>query len=109
MENSNKKQIKSDKELLFEMMVKINSNYKPTESILNEAKKEEKWIQDTDMKKGTLHKKLGIPEDEKIPLETINNKIKEIKAKYKKDEKMSSADRKFIEELNLAKTLKTKV
>jgi hypothetical protein len=107
MENSIKKQIKSDKALLFEMMQKING-VSINESMLNEAK-EEKWIQDTDMKKGTLHKKLGIPEDEKIPLEVINSKIKEIKDKYKKDEKMSSADRKFIEELNLAKTLKTKV
>jgi hypothetical protein len=42
-------------------------------------------------------------------MEVINVKIKEIKGKYKKDEKMTSADRKYIEELNLAKTLKTKI
>ena len=36
---------------------------------------EKKWIQKTDMKKGALHKKLNIPEDEKIP----ESKLKALK------------------------------
>ena len=58
------------------------------------------------MKKGALHKKLGIPEGDKIPVSLINKKIKEIEGKYKEGEKMSDADGKFVKELNLAKTLK---
>ena len=30
-----------------------------------------KWIQDIDIKKGALHKQLGIPEDEKIPMSLL--------------------------------------
>ena len=43
---------------------------------INEKKK---WIADAVDKKGKLHKKLNIPEDEKIPFELINRKIKELK------------------------------
>ena len=42
-----------------------------------EAKKPKKWIQGTHMKKGALHKQLGIPEDEKIPAEMLTKAAKE--------------------------------
>ena len=29
------------------------------------------WIQDAELKKGALHKELGIPEDKKIPLKRL--------------------------------------
>lgn len=31
----------------------------------------EKWIQKIDLKKGALHRQLGIPEDQKIPMSLI--------------------------------------
>ena len=31
----------------------------------------EKWIQEIDLKEGALHKQLGIPEDEKIPVSLL--------------------------------------
>jgi hypothetical protein len=35
------------------------------------AKKPEKWIQGADIKKGGLHKSLGIPQGQKIPKSTL--------------------------------------
>ena len=68
--------------------------------------KDDNWIAGATKNKGGLHKKLGIPEGDKIPQSLINSKIKEIKGKYKDGEKMSAADEKFLKELDLAKTLK---
>ena len=34
-----------------------------------------KWIQKIRMKKGTLHRQLGIPKDKKIPMELLNKII----------------------------------
>jgi len=74
-------------------------------SKISEAK-DNNWIAGVTKNKGGLHKKLGIPEGDKIPQSLINSKIKEIKGKYKDGEKMSAADEKFLKELDLAKTLK---
>ena len=65
----------------------------------------EKWIQDAIKEPGALHKALGIPEDEDIPMSTINAEIKKIKDKEDK----TDAESKLLKQLNLAKTLKTKV
>lgn len=64
---------------------------------------EDKFIQDIDMKKGALKKKLGLKDDEKVTLSRINSELKKLKDKYKEGEKMSAADLKFDRELNLAK------
>jgi len=68
--------------------------------------KEEKWIQKTDMKKGALHKELGIPEDKNIPV----SKLKSLKSKLMKkgegDKKLSAKDSKLLKQVNLALTLK---
>lgn len=32
---------------------------------------DKKWIQKIDMKKGALHKELGVPEDKKIPAKKL--------------------------------------
>ena len=67
----------------------------------------EKWIQDTNMKKGALHKQLGYDEDEKIPA-GILKKItdgeigSEVDIKGKK-KKITALMKKRA---NLAKTLK---
>jgi hypothetical protein len=65
----------------------------------------EKWIQDTDMKKGALHKKLGIPEGEKIPKSKLNSIKKDLMAKAKGDKKLSAADSKLLKQVNMALTL----
>ena len=58
------------------------------------------------MKKGTLHKKLGIPEDEKIPMSLINKEIKRLQKEAEGDKKLSDEDATFLKELLLAKTFK---
>ena len=66
---------------------------------------EEKWIQKTNMKKGALHKKLGIPEGDKIPKSKLNSLKKELMAKAKGDKKLSAADSTLLKQVNMALTL----
>ena len=65
----------------------------------------DKWIQDTHMKKGALHKKLGIPEGEKIPKSKLNSIKKDLMAKAKGDKKLSAEDSKLLKQVNMALTL----
>ena len=67
---------------------------------------EEKWIQKTDMKKGSLHKKLGIPEGDKIPQSKLKSLKAELHKKSEGDKKLSVADSKLLKQVNLALTLK---
>ena len=71
----------------------------------NVKEAEEKWIQKTGMKKGALHKKLGIPEGNKIPKSKLNSLKKELMAKAKGDKKLSAADSTLLKQVNLALTL----
>ena len=89
---------KSEKEKLFERMHSIGN------MPINE--KDEKWMQKAVKEPGSLHKRLGIPEEDKIPMERINSEIKKLDDKYKDGEKMSADDREFKRELTLAKTFK---
>jgi hypothetical protein len=66
---------------------------------------EDKWIQKTDMKKGALHKKLGIPEGQKIPKSKLNSIKKDLMTKAKGDKKLSAADSKLLKQVNMALTL----
>jgi hypothetical protein len=70
---------------------------------VNESK--DKWIQDTNMKKGGLHKSLGIPEGEKIPKSKLNSIKKDLMAKAKGDKKLSATDSKLLKQVNMALTL----
>lgn len=72
---------------------------------VKEAK--EKWIQKTDMKKGDLHKKLGIPEGDKIPKTKLETLKKELMKKGEGDKKLSATDSKLLKQVNLALTLKS--
>ena len=74
---------------------------------VKEAKKEKKWIQKTDMKKGALHKKLNVPQDKKIPKSLLNKLKKELMAKAEGDKKLSKSDSTLLKQVNLALTLKT--
>jgi hypothetical protein len=69
---------------------------------VKEAKKEKKWIQKTDMKKGALHKKLNVPEDKKIPKSLLNKLKKELMAKGEGDKKLSKSDSTLLKQVNLA-------
>lgn len=73
----------------------------------NVKESKEKWIQDTDMKKGTLHKKLGIPEGDKIPVSKLKSLKKELIKKSEGNKKLSAADSKLLKQVNLALTLKS--
>ena len=66
---------------------------------------QDKWIQDTGMKKGALHKALGIPEGEKIPKSKLNSIKKDLMTKAKGDKKLSTADSKLLKQVNMALTL----
>jgi hypothetical protein len=66
---------------------------------------EGKWIQKTDMKKGALRKKLGVPDGEKIPKSKLNSLKKELMKKGEGDKKLSVADAKLLKQVNLALTL----
>jgi len=57
------------------------------------AEKKEKWIQEMHMKKGALHRELGVKEGKKIP----ENKLK--KAEHSKNPKLAKR-------AHLAETLK---
>lgn len=71
----------------------------------HETKEEEKWIQKTDMKKGALRKKLGVPEGKKIPKSKLNSLKKELMSKGKGEKKLSDSDSKLLKQVNLALTL----
>jgi len=73
---------------------------------VKEEKKEKKWIQKTGMKKGALHKKLGVPEGGKIPKGELSKLKKELMKKAEGDKKLSAADSKLLKQVNLAMTLK---
>jgi hypothetical protein len=71
---------------------------------VKEAK--EKWIQKTDMKKGALHKKLGVTEGDRIPQAKLKAIKKELTKKGEGDKKLTAADSKLLKQVNLALTLK---
>lgn len=96
----------SDKEgrfLKFDTLKDCKDSINQEES-LNESK-DNKWMQDVDMKKGKLKKRLGLGEDEKLTISRVNSELKKLKDKYKEGEKMSKSDLTFEKELVLAKTL----
>ena len=66
----------------------------------------EKWIQGTEMKKGALHKKLGVPEGDKIPVSKLKELKKELTKKGEGSKKLSASDLKLLKQVNLALTLK---
>ena len=71
---------------------------------VKEAK--EKWIQKTKMKKGALHKKLGVPEGDKIPQAKLKSLKKDLMKKAEGDKKLSVPDSTLLKQVNLALTLK---
>ena len=101
---------KYNKNYLFEMVNKLDPSFK-----INEAKKEEKWMQKALGKTkekpegkhpGALHKDLGIPEDQKIPMSLINKKIKELEKASEGDKKLSKKELKLLHRLIAAKNMK---
>lgn len=73
---------------------------------VKEAKKE-KWIQKTGMKKGALHKKLGVPEGDKIPVSKLKSLKSELSKKAEGKKKLSAEESKLLKQVNLALTLKS--
>jgi len=67
----------------------------------------EKWIQKTKMHKGALHKKLNVPEDEKIPVSKLKSLKKELQGKSEGDKKLPASDSKLLKQVNLALNLKS--
>jgi hypothetical protein len=72
-----------------------------------ESKEDKNWIQKTKIHKGALHKKLGIPEGDKIPNAKLQSLKKELMKKGEGDKKLSAADSKLLKQVNLALTLKS--
>ena len=79
--------------------------------VFNENKKEKKdlkWITKNIENPGSLHKKLGVSKEEKIPMETINAKIDELhKKREESGDKLDKKESKFLRRLQLAKKMKS--
>ena len=88
--------------MLFESFISILQENK-------KDKKDEKWIQKVIKKPGALHKSLGIPNGETIPMTTIDSKIEALHNKKEKDGELDKKESKLLRRLNLAKTLKTNI
>lgn len=73
----------------------------------NVKESKEKFIQKANLKKGALHKKLGIPEGDKIPVSKLKLLKKELMKKGEGDKKLSDSDSKLLKQVNLALTLKS--
>ena len=71
-----------------------------------EEEKEEKWMQGAVKKPGALHKELGVPEDETIPMSTINDKLADLRAKGRGEKTLSPKELKTLQRLNFAKNAK---
>ena len=71
----------------------------------NVNESEDKFIQKANMKKGALHKALGIPESQKISKTKLNSIKKDLMSKAKGDKKLSAADSKLLKQVNMALTL----
>ena len=70
-----------------------------------------KWIQKANIKKGALHKQLGIPQDKKVPSTLVNKIVKaEVGSTVKNPTKTGKRNIKVTSQLkkraSLAKTLK---
>lgn len=65
-----------------------------------------KWIPSGKLKKGSLSKKLGIPESEKIPIGLLRAKKKELSDAAKGPKKLSAANRSLLSQIVLALTFK---
>jgi hypothetical protein len=63
-----------------------------------------KWIQQVvpPSHKGLLHKALGVPVSENIPVETINKRIAELRAKSKSGPGLSVGESKMLKRLLFA-------
>jgi len=86
-------------------------NYKKTPESLHTYRLQEagkNWMQGAVKRPGALSKRLGIPEDEDIPLSTINKHIETLRNKAEGDKKLSKDDALFLDQLQFAKTAKTK-
>lgn len=86
--------------VLFESYVEILKESK-------KEKKDKKWLKKAIKTPGALHKTLGIDKDEKIPMDTINDKIEKLEKEAEGDKKLNKKDRKLLRRLVLAKELKT--
>ena len=101
-------------EEIIQSIRSVNNDMVQHLGTLNEAKDDDliqKGEESGEIKAGGLHKALGIPEDEKIPVGLINKELAKLKKKDKdKGEKgvqgLSAADRKLQKQLNLAKSFK---
>ena len=85
-------------------VIGVYSNIKKQREMKEE---DDKWIQKTNMKKGALHKKLGVPEGDKIPVSKLKTLKAELHKKSEGDKKLSAADSKLLKQVNLALTLKS--
>lgn len=59
------------------------------------------------IERGALHRRLGIPEDKKIPLSRINKEIAELERAKERQGKLTAEQRKFLRQLIFARNEKT--
>jgi len=84
---------------LSEPIIDYDNMYKQAGK--NKSKRIKKWI--PDLKKGALHKDLGVPEDKDIPMPLINKKYKELQEKAEGDKKLSARESRLFKRLQFAR------
>ena len=67
---------------------------------------DENWIPDK-LKKGALHRELGISEDKPIPTETLQKKKTELQAAAEGDKKLSVSQMKTLKRVNFALNMRS--
>jgi hypothetical protein len=80
-------------------------NYKKTPESLHTYRLQEagkNWIQKANIKKGALHKELGIPEDEKIPTGKLTGIRDRLSKAAEGDKTLDAKDSRLLKRVNLA-------
>lgn len=100
----------ADRKVLVRLASSLQKGSAERRAILSGLAKvsEEKWIQEAVKRPGALSKRLGIPEEEDIPLGRIRSELAKLKKKSESGE-LSADDKLFQKQLNFALTVKTKV
>jgi len=90
--------------------MKLKMTLKEFKEAINEAVKEVmqedgKWIPKK-LEKGALHKKMGVPEDQTIPVDKLKTLKTKLQKKGEGEKKLSAADLKTLQQVNFALTAK---
>lgn len=91
----------------YDWSLSYEENVEQAKKLRGNTMTEEKWIQKAVKRPGALHKALGIPEDEEIPMVLLRKKKAELQKKGEGDKKLSPSDSKLLKQIIFAINTKT--